>query len=214
MDALTLTTLPTDVLFLIIHHLRVNDILTLRQVRPPPPAPATARRTNPPQTCRVLYDLTRARSVWHDALHTHILAAGLPVPGLHDRPLVALSADDLEQLTLRALALRSNWTSASPRTTRCADLVPPGLPSDARARNLAVHYLPGREGRYLLTVTFYDEPAAPRQYVIHCWDIGKGTGQPRVVATLRCVNLTGAIVNTDPTHPGILAVTRRGPSDM
>ena len=77
-----------------------------------------------------------------------------------------------------------------------------------------MHYLPGRAGRYLRTITFYDEVAAPRKYIIHCWDIGKDTGRPRIVATLRCMNLTGATVNTDPTHPGILAVTRRGPSDM
>ena len=34
MVALVLAALPTDVLFLIIRHLAVSDILTLRQVRP------------------------------------------------------------------------------------------------------------------------------------------------------------------------------------
>ncbi|KZT69288.1 hypothetical protein DAEQUDRAFT_669883, partial [Daedalea quercina L-15889] len=195
MDTLSFATLPTDILLLVLRHLRVADVLALRQ------------------TCKALDGLTRSRSVWHDALHTHILAPGLPLPGLRSRPLSALSAAELEQLTLRALALRHNWTSASPRTTRSAELDPPGLPAGARARNLAVHYLPGRESRYVLTITFYDEPAAPRKYVVHCWDIGEDTGQPRVVATLRCMNLTGATVNADPEHPGILAITRRGPSD-
>ncbi|KAH9832661.1 uncharacterized protein C8Q71DRAFT_777549 [Rhodofomes roseus] len=188
-------TLPTDILLLILRHLGVADIFALRR------------------TSKALEDLTRSRSVWHDALHTHILARGLPLPGLRARSLDTLSAIELEELTFRALALRRNWTSSHPRSTRSAELVPPNIPPGARPRNLAVHYLPGREGRYLLTITLYDEPAAPRKYVVHCWDIGEEAGEPKVVAALRCTDLTGATVNTDPSHPGILAITRRGPSD-
>ncbi|KAH9926982.1 uncharacterized protein B0H18DRAFT_1210872 [Fomitopsis serialis] len=179
MVALSFATLPTDILVLVLRHLGVYGILALRQ------------------SCKALEALTRSRTVWHDALHAHVLARGLPLPGLHARPLSTLTAVELEKLTLRALALLRNWTSAHPRSTRSIELVPPGIPAGARARNLAVHYLPGREGRYLLTITFYDEPAAPR----------------KVVATLRCMNLTGANVNTDPNHPGILAITQRWPSD-
>ncbi|TFY50825.1 hypothetical protein EVJ58_g10872 [Rhodofomes roseus] len=134
-------------------------------------------------------------------------------PRLARASLDTLSAIELEELTFRALALRRNWTSSHPRSTRSAELVPPNIPPGARPRNLAVHYLPGREGRYLLTITLYDQPAAPRKYVVHCWDIGEEAGEPKVVAALRCTDLTGATVNTDPSHPGILAITRRGPSD-
>lgn len=44
MDPLTLLTLPTDVLFLLFHHLSVVDILTARQVCP---LLALPPRTNP-----------------------------------------------------------------------------------------------------------------------------------------------------------------------
>ncbi|KZT07353.1 uncharacterized protein LAESUDRAFT_758763 [Laetiporus sulphureus 93-53] len=195
MPSISLTGLPPDLLLQILQELTVENILILRS------------------TCSILSDVTRERSVWHSALLRLVIQPGLPVPSLPKGwALASLSASQLETLTIRALRLRRNWTSSRPTCTMSVELNPPGLPPSAQARNVAVHHLPGRGNRWLLTVTFYDQPAAPRKYVIHCWDISRETH--RCAATLRCMNMMGLVVNSDPNYSGVLALTRRGPSDI
>jgi len=185
--------LPADILLQIFAEVCVRDILALRQ------------------TCKFLDAFSRERSVWHSALDVNVLRQGLPLPGLRGRSLECMSAEQLEHVTVNALHLRHNWTSHRPLYKRKVDIFPPGIPFTSRARNLAVHYLPGRESRWLLTITFYDQSSAPREYLIHCWDVI--ANPPWCVGTLRCVGMTGATVNSDPSNPGVLALTRRGPSD-
>ncbi|KAL6307286.1 hypothetical protein BKA93DRAFT_815975 [Sparassis latifolia] len=188
-----LTSLPADVLLHICGELFVSDILSLRQ------------------TCKLLESIGHERSVWNDALRIHVLCPGFPVPGLHGRPLASLSASELEGLTLRALRFRCNWTSPAPVCSRRVDIFPPTL-SLSRARNLLVQFLPGRENRWLLTITLYDQQSAPRRYILQCWDVS--VKEPVCVAVMTYWNLVGISVNSDPTNPAVIALSWRGPSKV
>ncbi|PCH44533.1 hypothetical protein WOLCODRAFT_105275 [Wolfiporia cocos MD-104 SS10] len=185
-----LLSLPTDVLLQVVQELDVRDILALRQ------------------TCRYLAEFSRERSIWHDALYAHVLDKGLPVPGLREQSIVSLTAEHLEDLTHKALKFHRNWTSANPAWTRRIELFPIGLPERcSRTRTLAAHFIPGRGNQWLLTVTIYDQEGLPRRCAFHCWDIL--SDPPRCVAVMHRELVAGAVVNSDPSYPGILAISHR-----
>ncbi|KAH9951107.1 hypothetical protein B0H21DRAFT_352892 [Amylocystis lapponica] len=186
--------LPTDILFAVFRQLFVCDILAVRQ------------------TCTALHSVSRERTVWFNALSAHVLATGFPLPGLRGRSLVSLSSEQLEHLTLQALRLHHNWTTANPVCSRQFDLHPPSLPI-SRPRNIAVYFLPGHANRWLITNTLYDQPASPRKYVIQCWDLASQV--PSCIAILRAMNLNAmpVAVNSHPDNLAVLALTRREQSE-
>ena len=165
------------------------------------------------QICKDLESVTRDRSVWHKALSAHFLQPGLPVPGLgsHDGDLTTLSAEQLEGLTIRAHRLWSNWASPQPHCYRTINIHPTKrLLGQSSSRNLAAEFLPGRNGRYLLTLTLFDysSDAEHPRYSFELWDIRiPDTTKP--IAELLVAGLLGYAVNSLPGTPHVLAVTRR-----
>ncbi|KAI0923581.1 hypothetical protein AcV5_009082 [Taiwanofungus camphoratus] len=189
-----LTSIPIDILLQTLRHLCIEDILALRC------------------TCKTLERITRERSVWHDAFCGHVITKGMPVPGVHGQSIVSLSAQQLERLTLNFLRFYSNWTSQRPIRVKTTDIFPPSLNTASRARNIALYFFPWNGTNWLMTFTLYDQASAPRKYIVQCWDTT--VDPPKCVAALHCMNMVGATVNSDPTSPGVLALTRWGPSDV
>lgn len=210
-----LTSIPIDILLQTLRHLCIEDILALRCVSPSNSYETAIRshqRDFGIQTCKTLERITRERSVWHDAFCGHVITKGMPVPGVHGQSIVSLSAQQLERLTLNFLRFYSNWTSPRPIRVKTTDIFPPSLNTASRARNIALYFFPWNGTNWLMTFTLYDQASAPRKYIVQCWDTT--VDPPKCVAALHCMNMVGATVNSDPTSPGVLALTRWGPSDV
>lgn len=78
------------------------------------------------------------------------------------------------------------------------------------SRNLATEFLPGWNGKYLLTLTLFDysSDAENRRYSFELWDIGTpDTTKP--IGELLVAGLLGYAVNSEAGSPHVLSVTRR-----
>ncbi|KAF7798705.1 hypothetical protein EIP86_009929 [Pleurotus ostreatoroseus] len=181
--------LPLDVLLVVLRDLTVEDIINLHM------------------TCKQLRALTHARSVWHDALYLHVVSPGLPVPNMTNRYISTLSSSELEDVTRCALRLRRNWTSASPRPTRVSQLGVVPSSAHQRPRVLALYPVPGRDNRYLFSLTLLDQGARRREYSIDCWDLK--SPHPSSIANFRCKDLFSTYMNADPRHPHVFCITRK-----
>ncbi|KAI0741255.1 hypothetical protein C8Q80DRAFT_1193359 [Daedaleopsis nitida] len=201
---MNLPSLPVDVLLAIFIHLEVIDLLTIRK------------------TCKDLEPVTRDRSVWHKALSIRFLQAGIPIPGINRWHALdsELSAEQLEQLTIRAYRLWTNWTSPQPQHFTQLDIRPTSRAwaANARTRNLAVFFLPGCNGRYLLTLSLLDSSERDdRRYSFECWDLHTADADRltmKPVAELLVAGLLGYSPNSAPESPHVLAVTRRHGADQ
>jgi hypothetical protein len=142
--------------------------------------------------------MTRLRGVWKRLLDTHVLAKNIPVPGLNERLIDTLSAEELEYLTCCALRLRKNWSSPSPLATKEIRFSPT-VPKDPHARHVGLFFLPGRGNRWLLCVTF-----TASMYLVQCWDLARSL--PTCIGGRRFPIIGNLVVNTDPTSPNIFAL--------
>lgn len=148
--------------------------------------------------------------MWFQALSIKYIDRGAPVPGLKKRDITELCAEELEGLAVRAYRFLVNWTAAQPRSFRRLDIRPTNRPWAApSSRNLAAEFLPGWNGRYLLTLTLFDSHSERenRRYSFELWDISKT--QPKLLAELLVAGLLGYAINTSPGCDNVLAITRR-----
>lgn len=150
------------------------------------------------QTSKNLYAVTHLRALWAILFRTHILDQHIPYPDIG--PLDDLSAQDLEALTRRALALRHTWSSPQPVPRRNITF---GPPSDPVARVIFLQFLPGRSNRYLISVRM---TSRPRAYLLQCWDVAPD--HPKCVAELVHADgpYGGVVLNSDPSSSAVLAM--------
>lgn len=152
------------------------------------------------QTCKSLLSMTQSRSVWIRFIHVQILEHNLPISGFRDGTLDTLSAQELEGSLRRAISLRQNWSSASPKPTKQIDIVPTLEPM---SRSIFLDFLPGRGNRWLLSITL--SGGAPRRFTFQCWDVD--ASPPCCVAILEHVGSFGGIaINSHPNNDAILAL--------
>ncbi|KAL1760498.1 hypothetical protein FB107DRAFT_202934 [Schizophyllum commune] len=132
---MSLVDLDDDVVLKIFSFLQIPEILALRQVM------SLARKA----TCRRFYLASCLRIVWTDFCISEILTPGYPFP---DVSLESLSPRDLEHLVRRAHGLARRWrtNTLNPRTIGSVQMGTGTAPS-------AVRFLPGHDGRWLLTIS-------------------------------------------------------------
>ncbi|KAH7921201.1 hypothetical protein BV22DRAFT_1132472 [Leucogyrophana mollusca] len=173
---------PLDILFDIIVHLPLKSVLILRQ------------------TSKSFLAVTQLRSLWALLLRIHVLRKNLPIPNLPDQPLSNFSAAELESATCRAISLRRNWASPAPKATRHINIIKGAEPD---SRIIFLQFLPGRENRWLISVTM---TARPRKFVVQCWDVAIEV--PRCVAKLTHIDgpYGGVVINSDPLSPAMLVM--------
>ena len=192
--------LPVDILLQIFSTLSIRDVLSIRQVRL---LTAYAREGNlniPIQTCRNFYEITKLRSLWYLLLRNHVLRKNLLIPGLGNRSIDSFSSGELEECTRRALRLHAVWASRSPPSPKTAHISPvPG----SRTRNIALQFLPGREQRWLLSITAVTTERT-NWFAIQCWDVD--SRPPMCVARLPVAMLAGYAVNSDQDAQTVLAL--------
>ncbi|KAF7317776.1 F-box domain-containing protein [Mycena kentingensis (nom. inval.)] len=157
-------------------------------------------------TCRVFREITQMRSVWLELLDVQVSQRKIPIPGLGGRDLAQLSAQELEMCVADALQLRKNWTAASPQPIR-RQTFGNGLPGPSQV--VSVQFIPGRGARWLLSLTIATGGSWER--TVQCWDTLPEV--PFCIARRTLSGLRGLRVNTDASHPGVLAVatSRQGP---
>ena len=184
---------PLDVWLSIFRYLSITDILNIRQ----------ARRTCTIvlvilreiiffffQTCKDMHEITNLRSVWNLLLDIHFLQQNIPIPGLHRQPIDSLSGSELEELTLRALRLRRNWSSPSPIASTKYSLRCDVLPT--RLGVVDVQFLPRKPG-YLLSLACASNVA--QSFSLQCWNL---EATPPVCVAMRTVQRCGwFVVNSD-----------------
>ncbi|TFY80896.1 hypothetical protein EWM64_g3109 [Hericium alpestre] len=191
-----LSSLPDDVLLLIISYIGVDDIVALRK---------TSKRFS---------SVTKLRWVWSDALKHHILDKSIPLPTpIADIPL--LTAKELEICALHAARFHGNWCSDHPRPRRCVEFqihksededAPPQVEPEglSRAHPHAVSqviFLPGRNGELLITVSGMNR--------VVCWEVPLRGSEAFVVAERTLPfgrKLDGLIVNEDPSNEAMLVL--------
>ncbi|KAL1743398.1 hypothetical protein HDZ31DRAFT_41024 [Schizophyllum fasciatum] len=134
-----ITNLDDDVVLKIFSFLQIPEILALRQRL------SFLSVLILLQTCRRFYLAGCLRIVWTDFLISEILSPGYPFP---DVPLERLPARELERLVRRAHGLATRWrtNTLDPRTIGSVQMGTGTAPS-------AVRFLPGHDGRWLLTIS-------------------------------------------------------------
>ncbi|KAI0305659.1 hypothetical protein B0F90DRAFT_1699804 [Multifurca ochricompacta] len=185
-----LTSLPDDVLLLVISLIGVEDILTLRM---------TSKRFS---------SVTKQRWVWSDVLKHHVIDKRLPVPAFI-ADLKSLSAKELEVRVIHASRFHRNWSSLQPRSRRNVDFYA-REPINEEASSLTlldvhphpisqVHFPPGYNGELLITV---------EESRVACWEIPFEGSEAFLVAE-RYLNgsvIDGLVVNDDPDNEAMLIV--------
>ena len=132
----------------------------------------------------------------------------LPLPGLGRRSIRDLNSAELEALARRATKYHQNWTSHHPKMTNSTMISSREMSSYSGVRTLATLFLPGYNGRYLVTSSFLESSREPRSIVVHCWDLGN-PNLPRSVATLSISTFAAISVNQEADTSAMVSVTRR-----
>ncbi|KAJ7089847.1 hypothetical protein B0H15DRAFT_839481 [Mycena belliarum] len=173
--------LPTDVILVIFKYISVGDLMKLRQ------------------TCKDFLAITKLRSVWDELLQTEVLQRNIPIPRLAGRDLAALDSSQLEACLIDALRLRRNWIAPSPVPLQSFTFKTVHEP---QSQVVFVAFLPAKGHRYLisLVVTTSD---GQRTYNLQCWDMQNFS---TCIARRSFTVFRGFRVNTDPSHPGVLAL--------
>nr|GAT53489.1 predicted protein [Mycena chlorophos] len=178
---MALSILPTDVLVLVLRYLGIQDIISFRQA------------------CKHFHEITQLRSIWLSLLHSRVVHQNIPVPRLDGRSLETLNTAELELCISDALRLYKTWTGPSPQPIRRRTF---STDCPGPSQVVSMHFLPGRGLRWLLSLTL--TPSEERTHTIQCWDISGES--PRCIARRTLSGLRGFRVNTDGSHPGVLAV--------
>ncbi|KIP03044.1 hypothetical protein PHLGIDRAFT_499330 [Phlebiopsis gigantea 11061_1 CR5-6] len=188
-----LETLPVELIFQIFALVSVEDIISLRC------------------TCQALSAVTRDRSVWYNALLYHVVEQGLPVPGTNRACVSELSAANLEQVTMRALHSRRNWTSPTPNSTTISEIATLRNYEDGESsRTFASYFVPGRGGRFLISLTRTERAAGGQRYTtLQCWDLH--AAPPACIASQVFYEMLGLQVNSEEECDIVLTVTSRMP---
>ncbi|KAG1835750.1 hypothetical protein EV424DRAFT_1308361 [Suillus variegatus] len=181
----SLPTIPLDILFDIFQHLPIQSVLALRQ------------------TSKSFYAITRLRSLWALLLRTLVQEQNIPIPYFDGKSLESLSALELERLTCRALALRSNWTNPNPNVKREIDFEEP---SEKDLYIFFMEFLPGKRNRWFISVATRVVGQFRLQRVIQCWDLA--VLQPVCIAKLTYMegSYDRVVINDDPSSPAMIAI--------
>ncbi|KAH9016211.1 hypothetical protein EDB84DRAFT_1404426 [Lactarius hengduanensis] len=185
-----LTSLPDDVLLLVISLVGVEDILTLRM---------TSKRFS---------SVTKQRWVWSDVLKHQVINRRLPVPAFI-ADLKSLSAKELEARAIHASRFHRNWSSSHPHSRRSvefrareptAEEVSSLQLADAEPHPISQVLFPaGCNGELLITV---------EQCRVACWEVPFEGSEAFLVAERSlpdCV-IDGLVVNDDSDNEGMLIV--------
>ncbi|RPD63471.1 hypothetical protein L227DRAFT_521638 [Lentinus tigrinus ALCF2SS1-6] len=155
------------------------------------------------QTCTHFSQISRLRFVWQNVCRTQVLAHGYP---FQCRRLARADAPELERLVRHALRLAAFWSTPSDAPRRSVD-----FQASTGTGVSHVRLLPGRGGRYLLTV--YKGIWS----MISCWDLGSVPSAPTTPTPTPTVTkvadwcprntiFSGFVVNTEPDSDAALAV--------
>ncbi|KAI0823690.1 hypothetical protein BC628DRAFT_1382841 [Trametes gibbosa] len=176
--------LPDDILLIVMSHVDIQDILALRQ------------------TSRRLHAMSKLRWVWYDAMKRHVVQKGLPIPAASVADLKALDAAHLETRAVHAAKFHDNWNSPHPVAKKTIEFsalsyLDDQLPDDTHCAVSHVSFLPGRNGKYLITVV---------GRVLTCWEIPLGESEAyRVAEWIAVRRIEQVIVNDDPKSDIVLA---------
>ncbi|KAH9892626.1 hypothetical protein C8Q73DRAFT_66158 [Cubamyces lactineus] len=187
-----ISALPDDVLLLIISYVEVRDILALRK------------------TSKRLFNMSKLRWVWYDAMKRHVVQKGLPIPAASIADLKALDAEHLEARAVHAAKFHENWNSAHPVSKKAIEFsavtyLDDALPDESYSRSSVTHlsFLPGRNGKYLVTVV---------GRVLTCWEVPLGETEAYAVAEwVASRRIEQVIVNDDPKAEVVLAYVAAHP---
>ena len=139
--------------------------------------------------------MSKLRWVWYDAIKRHVIRQGLPVPAASVADLKALTAQHLEARAVHALRFHDNWNAAHPRARAivkfsAAQYRDDQLPDEHQTSVSHVAFLPGGDGRYLLT-------AVGR--VLTAWEVPLGESEAyRVAEWVAAKRIEQVVVNDDP----------------
>lgn len=204
-----LSSLPDDILLLVVSLIGVEDILALRMVCTHDlDSNQSDRDLNPLQTSKRFISVTKQRWVWSDALKYHVIDRRLPVPA-SIADLKSLSAKELEVRAIHASRFHRNWCSPRPRCRRNVDFPtrelitednsPIQLFKDHPHPISQVVFPSGYNGELLITV---------EQNRVACWEIPFEGSEAFLVAERYlsdCV-IDGLAVNDDPDSEAMLIV--------
>ncbi|KAI0343361.1 hypothetical protein BDW22DRAFT_1345110 [Trametopsis cervina] len=131
--------------------------------------------------------MTHHRSVWYDILYTKIVKRRIPTPGTSSFSLSSASAREIEEVAIRAIVLRQNWSSPRPQIqahvsfsldevepiSYYEDLTLPESPtvesmsydedqtpsesSSTPLTCLTLYFLPGRDHKYLVVILRHEQ---------------------------------------------------------
>ena len=204
------TSLPDDVLLLVISLIGVEDILALRMVctHDLDSSQIGNRSQSSSQTSKRFISVTKQRWVWSDALKYHVIDRRLPVPAFI-ADLKSLSAKELEVRAIHASRFHRNWCSPHPRPRRNVDFpIRELITEDDSSLQLSkdhphpisqVLFPPGYNGELLITV---------ERNRVTCWEIPFEGTEAFLVAERHlpdCV-IDGLVINDDPDSEGLLIV--------
>lgn len=204
------TSLPDDVLLLVISLIGVEDILALRMVctHDLESTQIGNRSQTSSQTSKRFISVTKQRWVWSDALKYHVIDRRLPVPAFI-ADLKSLSAKELEVRAIHASRFHRNWCSPHPSPRRNVDFpIRELITEDDSSLQLSkdhphpisqVLFPPGYNGELLITV---------EKNRVTCWEIPFEGTEAFLVAERHlpdCV-IDGLVVNDDPDSEAMLIV--------
>ncbi|KAH9942407.1 uncharacterized protein BXZ73DRAFT_40976 [Epithele typhae] len=185
--------LPDDVLLLVISHVDVPDILSLRAVRPA-------------RTSRRFCAMSKLRWVWYDAIQRHVVQKGLPIPAA-TTDLKALTSEHLEARTVHASRFHANWNAPRPVTRAAIEFcAESSRDPDADGPHAVSHvaFLPGHNGQYLLTTV---------GKTLAAWEIPLGSSEAYCVAEwVSTRKIEGMVVNDDPKGEVTVAIVSAHPT--
>lgn len=142
----SLLNLPDDVLLTIALSLSIQDVLSLKQVRVTPLfwRPSLTLRRVATQTCRVLHAFGTTDYLWHRLIEDFDLPLDIPQNVASN----GLSAEELQEVAIKAMRLEVNWRKPISSIKRSAKV-------QGMTQEQCVHmqFLPG--GKWLLTIQRY-----------------------------------------------------------
>ncbi|KAF7985774.1 hypothetical protein HWV62_389 [Athelia sp. TMB] len=149
-----------------------------------------------------------ATNIWLQLIHWYATECDLPVEQDIQKPLESLSALALESELRRALKLRKNWASVTPRPTRHVCFKTPGPESPGWVEEVVtLSLLPGRGGRWLLSASdIQNDTGDVVAAVVRCWDTQAHRPVCAVSMELEHGLNNGALVNLEPNADAIFAL--------
>ncbi|KAF9454396.1 hypothetical protein P691DRAFT_808531 [Macrolepiota fuliginosa MF-IS2] len=174
------STLPLDILPIILSHLAIPDIFRFRLV------------------CRNYLHITKTHALWFSYLQQHFLRYSRPLPGLNGRSLDALGAKELEHLAIRAEKYRRNWRSKEPKPTRHVEFI--AVPE---SRIVSLDFLSRNGENWLLSLAMTRNNGL-RAFTFQCWDLS--TNPPTCIARRILHHFAGMAFNRLSTGRAVVAV--------